>query len=1308
MTGRDDGKDSGEGDAIKVFVRIRPPDSYDTDIGQVLALKVLDETSLVMNSKPEPRIFTFDKVADVTSTQESLFNVIGKPIIECCVSGYNGTIFAYGQTGSGKTHTMLGPCEDADNFQHELRGIIPRSFENLFNNVASEQEMNKGKEFLLKCSFLEIYREDVFDLLEPSNRGLHLRENMKKGVFVEGLVENAVTSAVEAYQVLNSGWINRRVASTSMNRESSRSHAVFTITIESKEKKDGVQSLRMSQLNLVDLAGSERQKDSNAVGKRLKEAGSINKSLSVLGNVINSLVHISHGKTRHIPYRDSKLTFLLRDSLGGNAKTHIIACVHPSSKCFGESLSTLQFAGRAKMIKNKAVINEDSQGNVMALQIEIRKLKEMLQQYTSGTIKMEPSMTGIQQESDNTSSVSDSEWKERFIQAMLLRENCAQEKMIFEEKLIKLRDQCNKKDACLQSTKMVVKFRENRISQLESALKKNGLQSDDKDKYAEDLKAEISLLQEQVKQHPMVAKYSMEIQALKSQLKNERAQNDNTNRNKADLLIELDGKYKELTQDKKIFTPSQTPKEENVATATVEKYKSQVNNLQEEVAKLKQQLTENADAAEKEKVELNSEIESLKSTVKDLSSSLKTQKLTNKIERENMNDIHLQTITQITTPKKAAYTLRNRVIVAPSTGSNTPSLNDSIPFEKDEDIFDETQPDFMMEQAHQALMDEMKILQDKNNSLSERIAEFETEAIQLRQHISKVDHQNGQLNEILDRERADLASRAESSEKQVIVLQKQLLESQEEARMNKEEARDYNVMMTSNEKQLDDLKKELKFTKEDNEKNLNTLETKLVQLAAELDNITKNLETTLETKESLQEEVDTLQVEKIFKDSLISELEETLRNEKSKVSDLLRENQTLLQESQQERSTLSDQLREEERQNEANNQTISNLQRELQNLEQTTNTQQKQLTQNTEVISDYLDKIKDLKTSLFEKNFTLETEQEKTKSLEESIQSLVSEIKNVKSQMLNLEEEKKTMEEDHQIELSNVNEQVDCLTKNFNELEEEHRKVQKSKNDLEKQFETLKDEKDALNTLIKENKEAYENEVTDLKQQVVDAEKRLIDKESESEEVFGKLIEELTSKNERLKENNSDLCHSIKELQESKEEKDRENEELKNKLKVIESLSEGFRNQKQCLEYEMQNKRDTLDKLSVESMVKEEQLRGLESDFERMKEESSNIKAENEVLQIRLCEVDKEMSEVNERNKILLEENAKLVGHQNLKQKIHYTAKLKDENNFLREQLSKHQQEIMKLKSGTPSKKENRSPLKQWNEKQWEEAEESL
>jgi kinesin family protein 15 len=172
-----------------------------------------------------------------------------------------------------------------------------------------------------------------------------------------------------------------------MNRESSRSHAVFTITIESKRKesKGGVVNIRTSQLNLVDLAGSERQRDTQAVGIRLKEAGSINKSLSALGNVIMALVEVSHGKQRYVHYRDSKLTFLLRDSLGGNAKTFVIANVHPGAKCFGETLSTLNFARRAKEIKNRAVVNEDTTGNIAQLQLEVRRLREELAQLKAGS-----------------------------------------------------------------------------------------------------------------------------------------------------------------------------------------------------------------------------------------------------------------------------------------------------------------------------------------------------------------------------------------------------------------------------------------------------------------------------------------------------------------------------------------------------------------------------------------------------------------------------------------------------------------------------------------------------------------------------------------------------------------------------------------------------------------------------------------------------------------------------------------------------------------------------------------------------------
>ncbi|KAL4677610.1 hypothetical protein H8959_020284, partial [Pygathrix nigripes] len=189
---------SNEGDAIKVFVRIRPPTerSGSADGEQNLCLSVLSSTSLRLHSNPEPKTFMFDHVAD-----ESVFSTVAKSIVESCMSGYNGTIFAYGQTGSGKTFTMMGPSE-SDNFSHNLRGVIPRSFEYLFSLIDREKEKaGAGKSFLCKCSFIEIYNEQIYDLLDSASAGLYLREHIKKGVFVVGAVEQVVTSAAEAYQV---------------------------------------------------------------------------------------------------------------------------------------------------------------------------------------------------------------------------------------------------------------------------------------------------------------------------------------------------------------------------------------------------------------------------------------------------------------------------------------------------------------------------------------------------------------------------------------------------------------------------------------------------------------------------------------------------------------------------------------------------------------------------------------------------------------------------------------------------------------------------------------------------------------------------------------------------------------------------------------------------------------------------------------------------------------------------------------------------------------------------------------------------
>ncbi|XP_022869345.1 kinesin-like protein KIN-12E isoform X2 [Olea europaea var. sylvestris] len=363
---------------VQVIIRTRPLSGSEISLqGHNRCVRQDSSQSITWTGQPESR-FTFDLVADENVSQEMLFKVAGVPMVENCVGGYNSCMFAYGQTGSGKTHTMLGDIEGGTRRHSVNCGMTPRVFEYLFSRIQKEKEARREEKikFTCKCSFLEIYNEQILDLLDPSSVNLQIREDTKKGIYVENLNEVEVTSARDVIQQLIQGSANRKVAATNMNRASSRSHSVFTCIIESKWESQGITHHRFARLNLVDLAGSERQKSSGAEGERLKEATNINKSLSTLGLVIMNLVNISNGKSLHVPYRDSKLTFLLQDSLGGNAKTIIIANISPSICCSLETLSTLKFAQRAKFIKNHAIINEDASGDVLALRMENQNLKK--------------------------------------------------------------------------------------------------------------------------------------------------------------------------------------------------------------------------------------------------------------------------------------------------------------------------------------------------------------------------------------------------------------------------------------------------------------------------------------------------------------------------------------------------------------------------------------------------------------------------------------------------------------------------------------------------------------------------------------------------------------------------------------------------------------------------------------------------------------------------------------------------------------------------------------------------------------------
>ncbi|KAI3511604.1 hypothetical protein L1887_18759 [Cichorium endivia] len=369
---------SGSSDTgVKVIVRMRPLSK--TEEGETIVQKTSGDSLSILGQQ-----FTFDHVADTTATQIDIFQLVGAPLVENCLAGFNSSIFAYGQTGSGKTFTIWGPTNAMmeENLSNDEQGLTPRVFERLFSRINEEQDKHADKQLIYqcRCSFLEIYNEQITDLLNPSQKNLHLREDTKTGVYVENLTESTICNMDDVAQLLKKGLSNRRTGATSINIESSRSHSVFTCVVESRCKSmDGLSCFKTSRMNLVDLAGSERQKSTGAAGERLKEAGNINRSLSQLGNLINILAEVSQtGKQRHIPYRDSKLTFLLQESLGGNAKLAMICAISPSESCRSETYSTLRFAQRAKAIKNKAVVNEQMQDNVNTLREVIRQLRDEL------------------------------------------------------------------------------------------------------------------------------------------------------------------------------------------------------------------------------------------------------------------------------------------------------------------------------------------------------------------------------------------------------------------------------------------------------------------------------------------------------------------------------------------------------------------------------------------------------------------------------------------------------------------------------------------------------------------------------------------------------------------------------------------------------------------------------------------------------------------------------------------------------------------------------------------------------------------
>lgn len=477
---------------VKVFVRCRPLLSHELSQTSLTCINTNPSSNevILLSSdphKPSQKVFVFDGVFDSSSNQEQIYEECAFSLVENVLEGYNATIFAYGQTGSGKTYSMMG---DPD--LETLKGIIPRSFEHIINLINGNSE---GRTFFMTASFLEIYNEEIHDLLKKTADKkavkCELRENSDKGFYVKDLSQVVVHSVTDLLKLLNYGSKQRAVGETKMNEKSSRSHSIFNIQVESSIERPGLKpKISVGKLNLVDLAGSERQNKTQAQDERFKEAVKINLSLSALGNVISALVD---GKTSHIPYRDSKLTKLLQDSLGGNAKTIMLANINPFILHYDETLGTLRYASRTKMIKNKPKLNEDPKDALIRTYMdEIQKLKELLEKNAQSGLQMtatpQQNTNGhLDQETLQKALEEGSKEKERALKEMeeLKGKELEEFKEREQKEKEKIKEELKEKEEGYEKLKLDKENLERMLLEKEQALLQGHQTQEDKDKLEE-------------------------------------------------------------------------------------------------------------------------------------------------------------------------------------------------------------------------------------------------------------------------------------------------------------------------------------------------------------------------------------------------------------------------------------------------------------------------------------------------------------------------------------------------------------------------------------------------------------------------------------------------------------------------------------------------------------------------------------------------------------------------------------------------------------------------------------------------------
>ncbi|KAI9515944.1 hypothetical protein NQZ68_020472 [Dissostichus eleginoides] len=1240
---------------------------------------------------------------------------------------------------------MLGPSE-LDNFTDELRGVIPRCFEYLFFLINREVERSgQSKSFLCKCSFIEIYNEQIYDLLDTASASLFLRENIKKGLFVEGAVEKFVNSAAEAYQVLSTGWRNRRVASTSMNRESSRSHAVFTMMLESKESINDVVNIRMSQLNLVDLAGSERQKDTNTEGSRLKEASSINRSLMCLGQVIMALVDVSNGKNRHICYRESKLTFLLRDSLGGNAKTYIIANVHPGSKCFGETLSTLQFAQRAKLIKNKAVINEDTQGNVRQLQAEVKKLKELLAQAVTSPggdygRDVAPGGPGFPIDIQPKGS-----YKAKFMAAARLWKKCEDERRMLLNKVAQLEVAWTQKDKFIHSSRMIVKFREDHIYRLEKKLKAEpGLVSDKESQVVIDqLKDEIKILRDQVEHHPKMTRYAAENFALREENRQLRSLPSVVNAEEAATQVTADLEdhfHRAMETERRTEGASSTPVAvDSASAAAIEKLKAQLVQKKTDLTGALQAYEDYKEVTKKQMSQLQSEKRYLDKSNRHLENILEATNAYKKKEVSELNRIHVETIKILTTPTKA-YNLRTSLVPF----SSPEHLNGSD--QGTDDLWSEPPP---LDMAEMAVTEELCQVQEQASHFQTQFNEEEMKNSKLQQQIAKLEEQitvmsqeSDHKDELLSTERANRNTDQLNRQETANELQQSLQSEQQAAEVLGTEIRDLRLVLQSSDKELAAVRSELREGHSEQQRETTQLSSSLISTQLQLDKIQLEWEQLLEQHRTLQDSCDQLQAEAKFDADQAQQQLQDRQQEIDQLKAQLTELNSSLQMEQEHTSTLISQLTENKE---------STSKELIETMEQNTQLR-KQVSDLTVQNQQQASKIVDLEQNSNSANETIKGLEQKTEQDKDFVVDLINQTRDLRSELSQKDQT-----------IVHLCEDINDITAKYNDacferedLQGQNSKIQAEicdlKENVERQVASNKIEVEVLQEEV-----VYATEEVERLTKVLDEQNSLLQEQTAQKDIMIQNLQQKLQKQQEAVERtirnghfkplvdltgtpkslprtpctpgsfSRDLSHVLESqerelenrrssmitmeilLAELNAERAAKNDEIQ-RLKMqltekemvrieIQVLLDQFYNKENQLIHNGNNKSDELNDAFKKTMLKElqEERADKSNIMQRLYETQKRLQAQESLLgQSQTCvqeltnelgqrtQEDEKCVQENEllrkQNVKLSEENGKLVGHKNHKQRIEYLVNLKKDNTKLQEENEKLKTEMILMR----------------------------